>query len=203
VITAPLVGSLAHLPLSTAALRIGTNQESLLRPRDLFSFTLTDGRVTAVEPLISDWLMAGMIAEPPQPLPVTAADYGRLLGISPGDAVWQAGSSEQVTLWWETRAAGSEASVLVQLYSENGERVALADGPPAQGARPTSSWRDGELILDTRTLELPADLPAGRYRLRIGLYRWPELTPVPLRDAAGAALGDTIDVAVEVTNAGR
>jgi hypothetical protein len=186
----------------TAALRIGTNRESLIRPRDLFSFTLSGGRVTAVEPLISDWLMAGQIAQPPQPLQISAGEYGRLLGISAGDAAWQAGRSEQVTLWWATRAAGSEASVLVQLFSESGERIVLADGPPAQGARPTSSWRDGELILDTRTLQLPPELDAGRYRLRIGLYRWPELTPVALRDDAGNDLGETIDITVEIKDEG-
>ncbi len=48
--------------------------------------------------------------------------------------------------------------------------AAQADGPPAGGARPTTSWRPGEVITDPREIPLPADLAPGRYVVLIGLY---------------------------------
>jgi len=36
--------------------------------------------------------------------------------------------------------------------------------------RPTTGWRRGEFITDSFTLALPLDLPAGVYRVNVGLY---------------------------------
>jgi hypothetical protein len=41
---------------------------------------------------------------------------------------------------------------------------------PQNGARPTWSWQPGEIITDEIALKIPADLPAGQYRLTAGLY---------------------------------
>jgi hypothetical protein len=38
------------------------------------------------------------------------------------------------------------------------------------GAAPTTTWLPGEIIADAYSLPLPADLPAGEYRLIVGFY---------------------------------
>ena len=64
--------------------------------------------------------------------------------------------------------------------------VAQFDGPPLEGLRPTSQWPPGALIVDRRTLRLPADLPSGSYTLMVGLYdptSMARATVVPAGDA--------------------
>jgi hypothetical protein len=56
------------------------------------------------------------------------------------------------------------------LVGADGRAVAQADGPPAGGAQPSSGWVAGEIVIDPRTLALPADLPPGDYRIRVGFY---------------------------------
>jgi hypothetical protein len=55
---------------------------------------------------------------------------------------------------------------------------------PAGWTRPTTGWLPGEVIVDTHTLAIPPDAPAGTYTLQSGLYD-PD-TGVRLADATGA-----------------
>jgi hypothetical protein len=63
--------------------------------------------------------------------------------------------------------------------------AAQADGPPAGGARPTTSWRPGEVITDAREIALPGDLAPGNYAVLVGLY--------DARDPAYARLPAVVD----------
>ncbi len=47
---------------------------------------------------------------------------------------------------------------------------AARDLPPVNGTFPTTEWQAGDLVRDPHALALPADLPAGSYRLVAGLY---------------------------------
>lgn len=92
-----------------------------------------------------------------------------------------------VALVPETARPGDEVAVVVQWYVPVGQPaqnyttlihlgqpdeppLATADSPPLGGAYPTSAWRNNEAINDRYRLSLPADLPAGRYPVWIGLY---------------------------------
>ena len=48
--------------------------------------------------------------------------------------------------------------------------VAQRDSEPAGGLSITTTWRVGASIVDNHALLIPADLPAGEYRLIAGLY---------------------------------
>ena len=77
----------------------------------------------------------------------------------------------RVTLWWRAEQDLPESyKVFVQLLDANGVPRAQADVIPQNGARPTWSWLPGEIITDEIALKIPADLPAGTYRLTAGLY---------------------------------
>jgi len=55
--------------------------------------------------------------------------------------------------------------------------------PPAGGTRPTSTWRVGETIRDNIGVSIPADMPAGRYRLEVGMYLLQTSQRLAIRDA--------------------
>jgi hypothetical protein len=86
--------------------------------------------------------------------------------VSPGDSVpvaltWQAGS----------RFGGEPLVVVVQLLDNRDRVVAGLEEEPLSGRYPTSRWQPGELVGDRHVLGVPSDVPPGRYRLVIGLYR--------------------------------
>ncbi len=43
-------------------------------------------------------------------------------------------------------------------------------GHDTQPTRPTTTWKNGETIVDARLIPVPPDMPQGEYRLDIGLY---------------------------------
>lgn len=76
-----------------------------------------------------------------------------------------------LTLGWETgQPVGEDLTVFVHLRDAAGGTVSQGDGPPCGGAWPTGLWPTGYPIEDGHSIPLPADLPAGRYTLVVGLY---------------------------------
>jgi hypothetical protein len=88
----------------------------------------------------------------------------------PGDVV-------DVTLYWRAlNAPDQDFKTFVHLTDEAMTRQpAQHDGDPGGGFSPTTRWLPGEIVPDTHPLTLPADLPAGRYRLWAGMYEYESL----------------------------
>ncbi|MBN1581427.1 MAG: hypothetical protein JXA89_12060, partial [Anaerolineae bacterium] len=83
----------------------------------------------------------------------------------------KAGQSLPLTLTWQVQAPpGRNYTVFVHLQDEAGQVVGYDDGVPRGGNYPTQYWADREVIVDGRLLPVGADLPAGRYWVRAGLY---------------------------------
>ncbi len=77
-----------------------------------------------------------------------------------------------VALRWRPMAAMREnQTVFVHLIDSPGRQWAGQDNQPGGGLRPTSSWLPGEEVDDRYLLRLPRELPAGLYRLEVGLYQ--------------------------------
>jgi hypothetical protein len=87
-----------------------------------------------------------------------------------------------VTPSWDVRAPiDRDLFVFIYLYDANGSRVAQIDVPPGgASAPPTSAWIPGTQIAVPLPIELPAELPAGRYRLALGLYNPTDFVRLPL-----------------------
>jgi hypothetical protein len=101
------------------------------------------------------------------PTRVNFAGQVELLGYN---TAWENGALA-VTLHW--RCLGpphADYTVFVHLLDAEGEIFAQHDGQPQNGAYPTSVCDPGEVISDAHQLPLGGDLPAGDYRLRVGLY---------------------------------
>ncbi|MBE7470376.1 MAG: hypothetical protein HS114_14690 [Anaerolineales bacterium] len=78
-----------------------------------------------------------------------------------------------IKLYWRSESLlPVDYTTFVHLRNATGETVAQKDQPPLNGAYPTSLWDPGEIIADTITIPLPAELPAGQYALVIGMYNY-------------------------------
>ncbi|HKZ84104.1 MAG TPA: glycosyltransferase family 39 protein [Anaerolineae bacterium] len=102
-------------------------------------------------------------------------------------------ASKQVALdlhWSALQRPPEDYTVFVHLLDSQGLLITQWDSQPLNGDYPTSWWQPGETVLDTRILPLPDDLPAGAYRLAIGLYRSVDGTRLPVRDAGQNPMPD-------------
>jgi 4-amino-4-deoxy-L-arabinose transferase-like glycosyltransferase len=88
------------------------------------------------------------------------------------DAAPAPGAPLPVTLTWNSlEPVPRPWTVFVHLVDGAGAIVAESNSQPRGGALPFPLWTPGDWVADTHALPLPADLPPGRYELRVGLYR--------------------------------
>lgn len=83
-----------------------------------------------------------------------------------------AGETISLSFVWnadQDLATDNEAILTIQLYDVDGNFIAQEDG--ALWWYPTTVWAQNTPFEDTRTLQLPDDLDAGDYEIRIGWYR--------------------------------
>ena len=73
--------------------------------------------------------------------------------------------------WLALRSTARNDKTFVHLVDAAGQLVAQHDGDPGGGFTPTTRWQAGELAPDRHYLDLPHGLPAGRYRLKAGMYQ--------------------------------
>jgi 4-amino-4-deoxy-L-arabinose transferase-like glycosyltransferase len=89
----------------------------------------------------------------------------------------RSGEVIRLTLFWQPLARTEESyKVFVHLRDPDGRTVAQADHDPFASVFPTSTWfrlwRLKDVVRETSELTLPAGLPAGTYRLLVGMYDW-------------------------------
>ncbi len=82
------------------------------------------------------------------------------------------GDTLNLDLGWRSLAEDIATSytVFIHLVSESEEIVAQVDSIPAGGFRPTTSWRSGEVILDSHAVVVPPETAGGTYQIWVGLY---------------------------------
>jgi uncharacterized membrane protein len=113
----------------------------------------------------------------------TVATFGDLFALRKFDAPASAapGDTLTITLWWTAEQTPPlDYSVSVFLLNDAGTLVAQHDGPPLEGASPTSAWQPGELKYDIHRMTLPAALPAGIYQLAVKVYWYGDKQPLPV-----------------------
>ena len=117
----------------------------------------------------------GRRPRPNEPIPnettIGLGDSIRFRGFSVDTADTSAGQTLPLTLYWQTtQPLSADYTVFVQMLDASGVWVAGYDSQPIYEYYPTTRWQPGELIADRRTIQLPADLPAGEYTLITGMY---------------------------------
>jgi hypothetical protein len=101
------------------------------------------------------------------------------------ELIWQ-GISEMDKLY----------QVFTHLVDDQGRLVAQHDGVPGLGKQPTTGWLPGEIVADPIEISLPADIAAGQYTIRVGLYLPPHGPRLLIIDDKDRPVSDFLDIAV-------
>ncbi|MGB1249803.1 MAG: glycosyltransferase family 39 protein [Candidatus Promineifilaceae bacterium] len=117
------------------------------------------------------------------PFPIVTdlpADLLPLTENSFGDAVTLAGyeldrsddETIELALYWESLAEIADDYWVFVHFSAEADQPPLtsSNSIPVGLTRPTSGWRVGEILQDTRRLTLPTELPSGTYQILLGFY---------------------------------
>jgi len=149
-----------------------------------------------------DWVGSGYevysYLYPPDEMPLRQAEYQWPAGmamsaygmtplvVAPGEPVWLEFH------YSATHKPDADYDVFVQFLAPDGHFVNGTDGPPQFGARLTSRWKPGEVIVDRRAFFVPDGTRLGTYRVIGGFYRKGERQPV--FDKSGRALGTHVEL---------
>ena len=124
----------------------------------------------------------------PPPQHTTSAVLGgqiALVGWS-APAELRAGHSATFHLYWHALTRPQRPyTVFLHFGTPSNDKLAQRDSWPWDGWFPTSEWAPGEQVDDPHTVALPASLPAGTYRLAVGMYSLDHDAAVPLKTANG------------------
>lgn len=96
----------------------------------------------------------------------------------------QPGNSLYFSTAWQVSSAparGVDYHWTNQLYDAEGKRVWQKDDV----GFPASSWRAGDLVITDFTAPLDASVKPGEYRMRVGMYTYPDIKTVPMVNGAG------------------
>jgi hypothetical protein len=85
-------------------------------------------------------------------------------------------------------------TVFLHLLDESGRLRWGHDYTPLGGAFPSylwfPKWLEGQRVYDPYRLELPQDLPPGRYWLEVGMYEMGSVRRIPQLGPDGTMIGD-------------
>jgi hypothetical protein len=128
-----------------------------------------------------------------QPVHASLGAQAELVGYNLSPAAVRPDETLRLTLFWQARQwIAQDYTVFVHLLDSQGKIWGQHDGPPQDGALPTSAWNPGELLRDEHLLTVDTQAPPGDYRLAIGLYDPATLQRLPVFDAQGQAAGDAV-----------
>jgi hypothetical protein len=127
-----------------------------------------------------------------KPVKAKFEDQINLLGFDAVDSL-SSGAELDVTLFWEAQQPPQDNYVVfVHLLDAVGRLVANHDGPPMDGRYPTKAWLPGEVVSDTHRIMLNPSIPAGTFRLQVGMYRWPSLERLRVWNNQGIEQADRV-----------
>jgi hypothetical protein len=133
---------------------------------------------------------------PPPMRHTTTAKLGeqgsvQLLGYDLAKESAAPGESATLTLYWQCNGAlPISYSVFTHIADSSGNIWGQKDGVPVEGARPTNSWRVGEIIADTYQIPLKPETPPGDYLMLVGMYDLISMQRLAALDAAGQRLAN-------------
>jgi len=151
--------------VATPIQRFWTETRSIIGEQEAIVYQMTWPYLSAAAPQVSQNVKLGEAIQ--------------LLGYD-----FSAGPTLALTLYWQSLAPVTEGyDVFVHVLDENGQVVAQVDQEPVAILAPTHRWQPGDIIRDPYSLALPPDLPAGTYRLSVGMYLRATGARLPITDA--------------------
>jgi hypothetical protein len=133
----------------------------------------------------------------PQVGHTSTATFGQALDLL-GYDLRQEDDTLHLTLHWQARQRLPYYKFFVHLYDPHtGDLVAQHDGVPRAWTYPSNWWEAGEVVSDSIVLPLEG-VPAGDYRLRIGVYDPETLKRLPAESEDASAVGDHLDLGTTI-----
>ncbi len=116
---------------------------------------------------LGPWRVRGVV-EIPKASTRVGARLGTAIRLEAYEA-WRDNEDLVVDLYWRAAAVPQgDATVFFHLVDTGGVPLDQDDGPPAEGAYPTSWWLVDDVVRDRHTVRLADSRP--EYRLRVGMY---------------------------------
>ncbi len=101
----------------------------------------------------------------------------RLLGYEVETEAPQPGGTVYLTLYWQVQEPVTQkykifTHLLGDVYNADTENFLWGqqDNEPVNNTRPTTTWRSGEVIVDSYAIPIAPHAPPGAYQIEIGLY---------------------------------
>jgi hypothetical protein len=163
---------------------------------------LADGEGTRLELMdrSSDMVVLGpwrvrAVSAPSAPICDTDYHLGeaiRLLGYDLAQGQDTGERRLELTLHWQAKQAPSaDYTVFVHGVDNDGVLLGQHDGPPRDGAYPTSWWLPDDIVLDQHVFSLSGEGSGDdRVRLRVGMYDRATAARLPAYNEAGERLPD-------------
>jgi mannosyltransferase len=105
------------------------------------------------------------------PRQLKLGDEIAFLGYSLANSEVRAGDILQLTLFWQAWGEIEERyKVFTHVLDSRSHIVGQRDAEPVGGARPTTTWQEGEIIADNYGLLVLPATPPGEHQLEIGMY---------------------------------
>lgn len=116
-------------------------------------------------------LLAFVPSAPAASSELPLARFGQTVELSAVNTRWLDAQNLLVSLSWRALSpTQSDLTVFVHLLDPSGALVAQDDAQPVVGFRPTTTWRDGEAVLDYHWIQVAAGTSTAEGSLSIGLY---------------------------------
>ncbi len=127
----------------------------------------------------------------------------RLLGYDLAAPSSRPGETVGLTLYWTSDGGLATrykvfTHLLGDVFNAGGGNFlwGQADNEPAANTRPTTTWREGEVIVDEYAIPVDPAAPPGAYRIEVGLYDAITGERLPVLDSDGSPMGDHVILTV-------
>jgi len=127
--------------------------------------------------------------DPEYRLGLCLGDRIRLLGYDLRDTQLARGDVLSIRFYYDAIGPTDISyTVFTHLLGPDGELYGQLDSVPQGGARPTTSWLAGEIVLDDYKIKIAQDAPPGEYVLAVGMYNLDTMDRLPVFDQNGQRL---------------
>lgn len=127
------------------------------------------------------WVKVPQLPAPTQPTFALDAVLGDTFALRGASMAQLDGGKLRLSLTWESRIDRPpiDATIFVHLVDGEGAIVAQQDARPWDGQYPTFIWDAGEQVTTDSVFDV-GDIQLNDLSLRIGMYTFPDLTPLPV-----------------------
>jgi 4-amino-4-deoxy-L-arabinose transferase-like glycosyltransferase len=156
--------------------------------------TVTPGRYIAAAYAPRPMLTAAELSAAPTQTRLVYGDAIELLGYSPAQPRVGPDGQARIDFYWRAVAPMAlNYSLSVQAFDESGKLLARDESYPGRGTLPTSRWRVGDAVRESRVLTFKDQSNdqsemASAAKLVVAVHK-PDVVSLEARDASGAALG--------------